>query len=113
MELEYCVSCREKAPSRRFRLHRFQHYGAAIGVTITKDGEVWLCDECYAYFDRANQYRFAGFGIVIASLLLGAALIYVIGLASLLLGVIGIAAGVFLVHKGRRRVAALERRVGF
>jgi protein-S-isoprenylcysteine O-methyltransferase Ste14 len=76
---------------------------------------VLLCDDCHKLLKDANVYRFSG----IATVLLGVCMFFVYPNASypplwtICTGAALLLIGALLVIRGRRRIAALEKRVGF
>ena len=108
--MDQCAGYGGETNGLKFKLGRFTSYGI---VAVSKKGWVPMCEECHKYYSRGNHYRIAGGVIVFGGLLLGTFLATVVGLGALWLWPVCIAVGLYLVVKGRRRIAALEKRVGF
>ena len=108
---ECCVNCGKEGRLQPYTLSRAQQYGRTI---VTRRGNVLLCNECHEFFSRANGYRISGILLVF----LGAFLFFALGNQFSLIWPICVVVGLlfvgaFLVIKGRRRIATLEKRVGF
>ena len=111
-----CVNCGQPTNGKTFRLFRFNAHHIPfmpIAIIHTANGMVPLCDNCDLYFKQANLYRIGGLIIFLGVVFLtGVTLILTSSLYSCF--VLALApAGIAFVIKGRSRLHALERKVGF
>ena len=109
---ERCVNCEKGRGVRPFTLSRAMQRGKTI---VVRRGTVLLCDDCHKFFSGANVYRFSG----IATVLFGGCMFFFYPNASypplwtICIGAALLLVGTLLVIKGGRRIATLEKRVGF
>lgn len=118
--IDVCANCGQHTEDTTpFELNRFGMLPlpGPVSLMMTKKGKMFLCPECHKFFSRGNDYRIAGFAVAIGGLLIVGVvvsiLLDVLGPGGLVLCPVGIIPGLLLVRQGRRRLAALERRVGF
>ena len=117
-----CVNCGREANVKEFAL-RVRRKGIhplldllspiPLGVLLSKKRTVSLCEECHAFYSRANLFRRLGISVFFVGIIGGAILDSAVGGWGLRVALASIVLGPSLVVVGRFRMAALERRVGF